>query len=363
MRPSTSAALLALAISPAVAWSHSSEADFRKALKNNDRTLVAFIEPSLQSCKQLDTEWTSLTSTDAVILSIDCTKDDGLCDELDVASYPAIRLFHRDGRVQRYRGVREASELVSFLRRMARPLLSSVDERNLTSILTADPDEIIFVARYSSDDSTLREKVSKLASAYADRYTFATAASPSSSSSTITCYRGSEKLAVRTAAELAHATTALDSFLLDVCATPLVVNLTPRNEQHILDPNLGKSLVHFLYRTPDERRAYAAAVRSLAQTYRDYLVFTTIDVREHGDAMVSSLGLGEAYHDKKDIKRPLLSVQNPSNGDVFPFQGSPEDNNGPLTASVIEKFLMDIIQGVVQPWRPGAEFAQKHDEL
>ncbi|CAK7235367.1 tRNA (adenine(58)-N(1))-methyltransferase non-catalytic subunit trm6 [Sporothrix curviconia] len=314
-----------------------------------------------------------MDNTDAAVLSIDCTKDAALCDELDVASYPAIRLFHRDGRVQRYRGVREAPELTSFLRRSARPLLSSVDDKNLTALLAADPDEIVVVAQYGTDDSTFPERYSQLARTYFDRYTFATGPSlsspssaSSSSSSSVSCYRGGEKLAIRTVGELAHATTALASFLVDVCAAPLVVDLTRRNELQYLDPGLGKSLVHFLYRTSDERRAHAAAVRPLAQTYADYLVFTTIDVREHGDAMVSSLGLGEAFRDKKNAKRPLLAVQNPSNGDVFPFRDSGENEGtkgAPLNAAVIEKFLMDIIQGVIQPWRPGAEGGQKHDEL
>ncbi|CAK7219560.1 tRNA (adenine(58)-N(1))-methyltransferase non-catalytic subunit trm6 [Sporothrix eucalyptigena] len=356
MRPLAKTAFLALAVSPAAAWSHISEAGFRQALKDNDRTLVAFVEPSLESCKQLDIEWASITSKDAAVVSIDCTHDNKLCDELDIASYPAIRLFHKDGRIQRYRDVREAPEITSFLRRAAHPSISSVDDKSLLTLLDADTNEITFVAQYGADDVTLAGRFVELAKGHADRHTFAVFKSPAKkTASSVTCYRGSTQLAVRSGPKLAT-TTALDTFL-ELCTAPLVVDLNRRNELRYM--GLGKSLVHYMYRTASERRAYVKAVQPLAQKYGEYLAFTTIDVREYGNAMVSSLGLEEAF---KDEGKPLLAVQNPSNGDVFPFRGS-IGSKGPPAAAVVEQFLMDIIQGVVKPWRPDAEGGASHDEL
>lgn len=304
-------------------------------------------------------------ASNAAVLSIDCTQESKLCDEFDVASYPAIRLFHQDSSrgVHRYRGAREAPDLLAFLCRAARPVLSTVNDKNLTTLLAGD--EAVFVARYAKttsadDDDTLAARFQQLAHTYADRYTFAVSTDVASSP-TVTCYRLHGEL-VRTAAELDASTTALHAFL-ETCVAPLVVDLTRRNELHYM--GTGKSLVHYLYSSSSERRAYIREVHQLAQTYGEYLQFTTVDVHEYGEEMVNALGLGESFKAKKTTERgPLLAVQNPSNGDVFPFPATRSSGDGPPAAAVVEKFLLDIIQGTISPWTPGAEGGGKsHDEL
>lgn len=302
------------------------------------------------------------TTHNAAVLSIDCTQDTQFCNELDVASYPAIRLFYRNKPlgVQRYRGVREAPDILAFLRRAARPALSTVDDKNVTALLSED--EVVFVARYGKDtydkDDTLPARFAQLAHAYADRYSFAvsTEGSTSSPSPSVTCYRSHGEL-VRTAADLAASTTALDAFL-ESCTTPVVVDLTRRNELHYL--GMGKSLVHYLYSSAHERREYVKAIRPLAQTYGEYLAFTTVDVREYGEAMVEALGLTVSAAQNKG---PLLAVQNPNNGDVFPFPPTRGSDDGPPAAAIVEKFLLDIIQGVIPPWKPDVGGETAHDEL
>lgn len=240
----------------------------------------------------------------------------------------------------------------AFLRRASRPFLTHVDDKNATSFLTAD--DVVFVARYGADDDgNLPDRFAELARTYWDQYAFAVQAeggpaSAAASASVLTCHRPHGQLE-RSAAALAGAATALEAFVA-ACSQPLVVDLTRRNE--LQQMGRGKSLVHFLYRTADERRAYAQRVQGLAQTYGEYLVFTTVDVREFGEAMVASLGLADRA---RDAARPLLAVQNPSNGQVFPFTGRDKT----LTAPVVERFLGDIIRGAVRPWQAGSA----HDEL
>jgi protein disulfide-isomerase A1 len=55
-----------------------------------------------------------------------------------------------------------------------------------------------------------------------------------------------------------------------------------------------------------------------------------------------------------------LAVQNPANGDVFPYWGSGRD----ISAVVVEAFLVDIINGKVRPW-DGTDGTVNgdHDEL
>ena len=113
---------------------------------------------------------------------------------------------------------------------------------------------------------------------------------------------------------------------------------------------MGKSLVHYFVRDDDQRQKYLKEMRPLAKKYQEYLAFTTIEAAEYPE-MMSSLGL------KKGSSRPL-SVQNPSNGDVFPYSGSHE-----ITLPVVEKFLGDIIQGKVKPWSGSSGSTAGHDEL
>ena len=110
---------------------------------------------------------------------------------------------------------------------------------------------------------------------------------------------------------------------------------------------MGKSLVHYFVSDNDQREPYVNEMRPLAKKYHEYLAFTTIDSNEYPD-MLGMLGLtGQG-----------LSVQNPNNGDVFPYP-----SRQPVTAVNVEQFLMGIIQGHVKPWNGEFEQASGHDEL
>lgn len=87
----------------------------------------------------------------------------------------------------------------------------------------------------------------------------------------------------------------------------------------------------------------------IAKKYVDYLKFTTTDVKEYDDVLHN--------YGHKAGSTKVLSVQNPSNGDIFPYKGKKK-----LTAEVMEDFLMDIINGKVKPWKPESA-KTKHDEL
>lgn len=60
----------------------------------------------------MEPEWAAIpnASKDPNIVSFDCGANPKLCRELDVASYPAIRLYRRDGGMDRYRGERKGRQ-------------------------------------------------------------------------------------------------------------------------------------------------------------------------------------------------------------------------------------------------------------
>lgn len=96
-----------------------------------------------------------------------------------------------------------------------------------------------------------------------------------------------------------------------------------------------------------ERTAYVSEMLPLAKKYSEYLQFTTTDINEYPDAM-------EMMGVRRGLRGP--SVQNPSNGDVYPYTGKQR-----LSAHVMEMFLSDIIQGKVQPLQ--RQYSSEHEEL
>lgn len=82
---------------------------------------------------------------------------------------------------------------------------------------------------------------------------------------------------------------------------------------------------------------YADSMRAVARKYEEYLLFVTVDAAEYAD-MVPMLGL-------RPEVLPAVSVQNPSYGQVFPF-----DQTKKLSAQAIEQFVTQIASGKVKPW-------------
>ncbi|KAK0724359.1 hypothetical protein B0H67DRAFT_103111 [Lasiosphaeris hirsuta] len=290
-------------------------------------------------CQALETEWTAIQPQDSDrIASVDCSAESKLCEEFQISSFPTIRLYQQNGKPYRYRGPRRAASISGFLQRMLRPAVSHVGSKNTTSFLVDD--DVVFVAQSAPGDTTLRDRFTTVAEKYRDRYSFAIS-SDASQQSIVTCYNNPDDLQ-RSTIELANP-ASLEAFI-KLCATPLIPELTRRNEMTYYSS--GKSLVHYFIHSPSQREAYVAEMLPLAKKYHEYLHFTTTDANEYPDA-VEMMGLRRGATG--------LSVQNPSNGDIFPYTGRQK-----ITAGVVETFLVDIIQGRVKPWGQGNV---EHEEL
>lgn len=66
------------------------------------------------STQTLEPEWDLVTKSlgSGKTVSVDCESNLRLCQELDVVSFPAIRLYHQHDQMTRYRGPRAAKEYV-----------------------------------------------------------------------------------------------------------------------------------------------------------------------------------------------------------------------------------------------------------
>lgn len=99
---------------------------------------------------------------------------------------------------------------------------------------------------------------------------------------------------------------------------------------------MGKSMVHYLTSSDEDRESYVSAMRALAKKYKEYLVFVTTDVVEYPD-LVTMTG-------HRAGSDGVLSVVNPKAGSVFPYR---RQN---ITPETVEAFLSEISSGHVRPW-------------
>ncbi|KAK0654780.1 hypothetical protein B0T16DRAFT_486516 [Cercophora newfieldiana] len=324
------------------AWKHVSEEVLRAALKDNEYTLVAFVLPETEASKELEPEWTEVQkrSKDESIFSLDCLANPDVCQEFDVASYPAIRLYHRDGEMTRYRGERKADLMLSFSKRARKQAPLEADASIVPSLL--DDDEIIFLAHIAPGDEAYRDQFKALATKYRDSYTFIVTG-PMNGQSALHCFNNinEEEHTTEPLAKIG----GLEAFIKR-CSGPLIPELTRANEAEYTQAR--KSLLHFFFSSKSERDKCRAAFKPLAKKYAEFLVFVLNDVNEYPE-MLGILGL-------KDGSETGLSLQNPNTGDVFPFRGSRK-----ITPQVVEQFLNDVIDGNVKAMDNKSKGG--HDEL
>ncbi|KAF8848341.1 hypothetical protein BDZ45DRAFT_681286 [Acephala macrosclerotiorum] len=337
-----------IAARTALGWNHVSKSQFQSLTRENGPALVAY------SSKALEPEWLSATSqTSQHLLSIDCTVEEDLCVQYDVVSFPAIRLLQGSESIMRYKGPRKASEIIPFLHRAAAPTVSLVDQKNITTFTSSD--ETVFIAYTAPEDHHLQSTFAALASRNRDKYAFGIATDRNLAKSagitlpSIVCLKPGEG-----EQEVLSGQAGIDAMekFIETATAPTIGEFTRRNEMKYM--KAGKSLVYFFAATPTERDAYKASLKPVAKKYKEYLNFVTVDAVEYGH-MLPALG-----HVKGSL--PAVSVFNPIYGQVFPFA-----KGNKVSAESVEGFVMDIVQGKVQPWTPGDGQQEKvrivHDEM
>ncbi len=88
----------------------------------------------------------------------------------------------------------------------------------------------------------------------------------------------------------------------------------------------------------------------MAKGYRDFVQFTISDVNEYPDQL-ARVGL-------KEGAKTGLSLENPNNGEIFPYKGRKS-----VSPAVVEQFIDDIIEGRIKPWAGSASQGMSHEEL
>ncbi|KAK3387880.1 thioredoxin-like domain-containing protein [Podospora didyma] len=329
--------------SQTTAWNHASETKLQDALESSGYTLIAFVLPSHDATQALETEWTSLQKQekDDNIISFDCEAHLKTCKDLDVASFPAIRMYHRDGRMDRYRGPQKAREFALFLRRALRPTVLDMGGPAVDAMTLLD--DVVIMAHPDPDDDSLYERFTALAKRYRLRFSFIMSTQIQAGSA-LTCYNNLDDEKHMTS-ELATI-QALEDFV-KLCSDPLIPELTRQNE--VQYTKTGKSLLHYFASTDEEKELYREKMRPLAKKYAEFLHFAITDVNDYPE-MLPAVGL-------KAGSKTGLALENPNTGDMFPYTKKQK-----ITPKTVEIFLDEIIDGKIKPWNQGNGQEQEDEE-
>ncbi|KAM7187727.1 hypothetical protein V8F20_010864 [Naviculisporaceae sp. PSN 640] len=336
-------------------------------------SLVICPQPEDEVSQAIEPEWLQVQKSaspstsdfkDGTIVKIDCTEEVSKkwCQKERIKSFPTIRLYRNDVpgslRYERYRGPPKAAAILGFLRRSLQPVVSMVDEKNITEF--SKRDDVVFVGRIPGQENGKPSQAEGLFQAaavkYRDRFSFALEVDGAKGREpSVSCWNNLDGLK--------HETTQLQTRellekFIELCSTPLIPEMTRRNELGFYETR--KSIVHYFTSNEQEQQEYVKEMRPLAKKYHEYLHFTTTDVNEYPEAP-EMMGFKWGYSTG-------LSVQNPNNGDIYPYTRSQ-----PLSARAVELFLSDIIQGKVKPLaadtggdtgaRGGQQGRREHEEL
>ena len=226
--------------------------------------------------------------------------------------------------------------------------MSDVNEKSESTFLISD--DVVFVAEFQPDEASLyEERYRLLAEQYRDRFSFAIRA-PSRRQSSIIC-RNNVDDEKYTLSELSLV-GALEELILR-CATPLIPELSRKDIAEIgqVASQNGKSIiVHYFAASEQEKELYRKEMRRLAKKYSKDLQFVIVDPKQH-PTMPAMVGL-------RGDTETGLSIENLSNGDLFPYSGKTE-----ISAVALEHFLNEIVEGHVAPWDGSSVQQVLHDEL
>ncbi|KKA26688.1 hypothetical protein TD95_001635 [Thielaviopsis punctulata] len=270
------------------------------------------------------------------LVAVDCAANRPLCDDQDVASFPALRYYSSKG-MERYRGPRTAMDIAMYLKSIQRPLVTSLKKPDIAGFSARDGTTFIVHVPGTDDEATalLLGRLDILAARHGREIAFGVhrtkVAAPRAE-----CFNS--ETGERFEAANLDAIDALE-VLARKCSQPVIRRFSRQNELELM--SVQASLVLFHSPSSAARLAFAEAFRGLALRYQAYLVFVTSD----SGAYPEILPAGSTADDEK----PVLSVLNPHAWATFVMPPDVE-----ITPEAVETFIGQISRGEV-PAVGGAE--------
>jgi len=157
-----------------------SDSDFESKVKDQDIMLIEFFAPWCGHCKRLAPEYetaaTALLKNDPPVplAKVDCTEaGKDTCSKHGVSGYPTLKIF-RNGKISKdYDGPREASGIVSYMKKQAGPSSTEIKDMDHMKRKVLDSETAVAVGFFSGGDEDLEKAFKKAADGLREKYTFA----------------------------------------------------------------------------------------------------------------------------------------------------------------------------------------------
>ncbi|KAF2707090.1 hypothetical protein K504DRAFT_383805 [Pleomassaria siparia CBS 279.74] len=353
-----------------------SKSGFASLLKENELLFATFTSRTTESLYPFhDVFEQAADDVKTPFVMINCEDEWDLCQEYDVNTYPALKLFKRRRNedddeietkhetdhgmeVMRYRGRRTKNAMRSFVKKHELPVMTQVVPSTLADMKKID--DMVVIAYLRPDQKALLDIFQSFAQRHYHDFVFgystdmATADAEGLAMPAVVCYKntdGDDKVMNGHFQEI-----DLDAFLSAVSTKDVIGEFNERTMDAFMAP--GKLAAYLFASTEDDQFAIRRELTPIAKRYAKFVTFGIADAFEYGP-MAANFGL-------KGDKFPALAIHAPMNDNVFVYRQGRK-----IQAATVEAMLTTILQAKATSGQIFGDDAPKmrepgedgHDEL
>lgn len=304
-------------------------------------SLVEFYAPWCGHCQALAPQYeeaaTELLKSDIKLAKVDCTQEEGLCNDNDVTGFPTLKVF-RHGQSTPYSGPRKADGIVSYMSKQKLPAVSPVSSENLEEFKKKD--KFVLVGFCDELDETSIKELKAFAEANRDSlvvglsHSDALAAENGVRLPGVVAFRSFDEPQVKLQLAGSLSQTELQKFY-DLESLPLLDEVSAENFMKYAMSGLPLAY-YFVDPQSPTRQAEIEKLTEVAKAFRGKLNMVSIDAIKFG-SHAKALNLpGDAW--------PAFAVQSMDTGAKYPLTDLGKD-----LASSVHAFLTKFVGGELQP--------------
>merc|ERR1712198_198728 len=268
------------------------QANFAKALEDNEFVLVEFYAPWCGHCKALAPEYVKAAASlaeqgsEIKLAKVDATEEGTLAEEHGVRGYPTLKFF-RSGKPIEYNGGRQADDIVNWLLKKTGPpakALASVDEAKAFAA-----EKPVVIIGYFKDQGSDSAKQFIAAASATDDFPFGI----TSEESVATEY-GLSAEGVVLLKNFDEGKNIFDGELTEEAITafvvansmPLVVDFNHETASKIFGGEIKSHMLIYLSKEAGHYDSYTEVARNVAKKYKGQVLFVTINTDEEDHSRI-----------------------------------------------------------------------------
>jgi len=332
--------------------------NFDEAITTHPLILVEFYAPWCGHCKKLAPEYeiaaTELKGENLPLAKVDATAEDStaLGQRFGVRGYPTIKLFRNGGAVSDYQGERTAPEIVSFMRRQARPAV--VEIKTAQDLTAFTEKEKVAVAGFFTDkESTDYKNFAQIADKLRESFIFGVVFDPKVAAGvevttfpTVVLFKKfDDKKNVLTGSDNL---ATLESFIL-TNSIPWLDEIGPAN--YASYSNSGKPVAFFFVEmaNAEAKEKYTPFLHEIAKNTLGKMFWVLIDSGKYA-RYGERIGLTGTVS-------PALAIEDFRTGFHYAFDESKE-----ITKEAVIAFKDDFLAGKIEPTIKSEPIPEPNDD-